>query len=92
MPEIILTATRYYHRPEIHPSFTNEVCLLVVIKHGNFKLVVVGRFVDGETQFLVPTIVNRQSCKLCEVSGLTISASVLLFCLSQSSLLPFPIS
>ncbi len=54
MPQIILASPRYNDFFQIKPSFSYEVGLLVIVKDGAFELVVVGRLVDGESQFLVP--------------------------------------
>lgn len=39
---------------QVDPHLANHVRLLVVVEDGHFEVVVVGRFVHGEAQFLVP--------------------------------------
>ena len=53
-PLITLSTTRYDHVLQVNPGLADEVRLLVVIKHGAFQLVVVGRLVYSKSQLLVP--------------------------------------
>ena len=55
MPEVVLAASWHEHVLEAYPSLPNEIRLLVVVEDGNLKLVVVGRIVDCETEFLIPS-------------------------------------
>lgn len=40
---------------EINPSFTYKIRLFVIVEDGTFELIVVGRLVYGEPEFLIPT-------------------------------------
>jgi hypothetical protein len=64
VPQIILATARHNQLFEIDPSLANEICLLVVVEDGAFELIVVGRFADGETQLLVPTMLLAWFCLL----------------------------
>ena len=54
MPKIVLSTAGNYHSSKIDPGFANEVGLLVIVEDGAFQFVVVGGFVDGKSEFLIP--------------------------------------
>jgi hypothetical protein len=54
MPQVCLSSTLDDDVLELYPAFANELRLLVVVENGDFELEVVGGFVDGETELLVP--------------------------------------
>jgi hypothetical protein len=58
VPLVALAATRHNNVAQIDPLLSNQFRLLVVVEHRDLKLVVVGRVVDGESEFLVPAAVS----------------------------------
>lgn len=54
VPVIVLTSTGNDQVLQIDPGLSDNVSLLVVIKHGNLQFVVIRGFVYGETEFGVP--------------------------------------
>lgn len=54
MPDVILPTTRDNDIFEVHPDFSNQVIFLVLVEDGALQLVVVGRLVHGESEFLIP--------------------------------------
>jgi hypothetical protein len=54
VPDVALAAARYDDFGKVDPRLANELRLLVVVEDGDFEVVVVGRVVYGEAQFLVP--------------------------------------
>lgn len=54
LPDILLATALDDDVLEVDPRLADEVSLLVVCEDGHFELVVVGRVVDNESQFLVP--------------------------------------
>jgi hypothetical protein len=55
LPDVTLTAAGNNNVLEINPRLANQIRLLVIGEHGHLELVVVGRVVDSEAQFLVPS-------------------------------------
>lgn len=55
MPEIVLSTSSNNNLVKWYPTFSNKLSLLVIIEHGDFETVVVGRVVNGETELLVPS-------------------------------------
>lgn len=62
VPDVTLSPARRDDVLEIHPRLADEFRLLVVVEHRDLKLVVVGGVVDGEAQFLVPSMSSAQAC------------------------------
>lgn len=54
MPDVTLASTVYDYILEPDPRLADQLSLLVVVEYRNLEIVVVGRIVNGESQFLVP--------------------------------------
>lgn len=54
MPDVTLASTVYDNILEPDPRLADQLSLLVVVEYRNLEIVVVGRIVNGESQFLVP--------------------------------------
>lgn len=55
MPTVALTAAGQDDVLEVDPCLADELGLLVVVEDGDFELVVIGRLMNGESDFLIPT-------------------------------------
>lgn len=53
-PQVVLSSAGNNDIPEVDPCLSNEVRLLIVVKHRHLELVVVWGIVDGESKLLVP--------------------------------------
>jgi hypothetical protein len=54
VPVVALSAAGCDDGVQVGPGLTDQFRLLVVVEYGDLEAVVVGRVVDGETEFLVP--------------------------------------
>lgn len=56
MPDVVLPSSWLDHVGKIDPCFAYQFRLLVVVEYRALELVVVGRIVNVEAEFLVPTV------------------------------------
>jgi hypothetical protein len=56
VPLVALAASRHDNVAQVDPGLSNQFRPLVVVKDRDLELVVVGRVVDGESEFLIPAV------------------------------------
>ena len=59
MPGITLSTTRRQYAFQANPGFSNQFRLLVVVENRHLEIMIIGRIVNLEAQFLVPVEMVR---------------------------------
>ena len=85
MPLIALSAARDNDVAQVNPGLSDQLSLLVVIKHRHFQLVVIRGVVDNESELLVPVENNtRLAFSLSSKCRPDVDADLPLWCLSTT--------